>query len=171
MEFVKNFTPSISPNFNSFTKKKHKKWVKMEKFTPMAKILHCRQHWRHGQIPPLHKASDFCWQTILYFLEHLRMSHTFFYTWLTGLQTCYCVRYYGDVVTGYDNGIDDLFCTPYSKRRWRWHYELDCTQVWFVSARSTVWDFQSIASNNFPDTLVMKMAINDKIFDEICDEP
>ena len=33
--------------------KKHKKWVKMEKFTPLAKILHCRRHWRHGQIPPL----------------------------------------------------------------------------------------------------------------------
>ena len=41
MEFVQNFTPpdfeannftpSISPNFNSFSKKKHKKWVKMEK--------------------------------------------------------------------------------------------------------------------------------------------
>ena len=34
---VKNFTPSISPNFNSFSKKKHKKLVKMEKFTPLAK--------------------------------------------------------------------------------------------------------------------------------------
>ena len=53
MEFVQNFTPpdfqakdftpSISPNFNSFSKKKHKKWVKMEKFTPLAKILHCRR--------------------------------------------------------------------------------------------------------------------------------
>ena len=53
MEFVKNFTPSdfqaknfipsISPNFNSFSKKKHKKRVKMEKFTPLAKILHCRR--------------------------------------------------------------------------------------------------------------------------------
>ena len=50
---AKNFTPSISPNFNSFSKKKHKKWVKMEKFTPLAKILHCRRQWRHGQIPPL----------------------------------------------------------------------------------------------------------------------
>ena len=51
---VKNFTPSISLNFNSFSKKKHKKWVKMEKFTPLAKILHCRRRqWRHGQIPPL----------------------------------------------------------------------------------------------------------------------
>ena len=50
---AKNFTPSISPNFNSFSKKKHKKWVKMEKFTPLAKILHCRRHWRHWQIPPL----------------------------------------------------------------------------------------------------------------------
>ena len=46
---VKNLTPSISPNFNSLSKKKHKKWVKMEKFTPLTKIL----HWRHGQIPPL----------------------------------------------------------------------------------------------------------------------
>ena len=53
MEFVKNctpsdfqekfFTPSISPNFNGFSKKKHKKWVNMEKFTPLAKILHCRR--------------------------------------------------------------------------------------------------------------------------------
>ena len=50
---VKNFTPSISPNFNSFSGKKHKTWVKMEKITPLAKILHCRRHWRHGQIPPL----------------------------------------------------------------------------------------------------------------------
>ena len=50
---AKNFTPSISPNFNSFSKKKHKKLVKMEKFTPLAKILHCRQPCRHWQIPPL----------------------------------------------------------------------------------------------------------------------
>ena len=50
---AKNFTPSISPNFNSFSKKKHKKWAKMVKFTPLAKILHCRRQWRHGQIPPL----------------------------------------------------------------------------------------------------------------------
>ena len=35
--------------------KNTKKWVKMEKFTPLAKILHCRRYWRHGQIPPLHK--------------------------------------------------------------------------------------------------------------------
>ena len=34
---VKNFTPPISPNFNSFSKKKHKKLAKMEKFTPLAK--------------------------------------------------------------------------------------------------------------------------------------
>ena len=64
MEFVKNFTPSdfqaknftlsISPNFNSFSKKKHKKWVKLEKITLLAKILHCCRHWRHWQIPPLH---------------------------------------------------------------------------------------------------------------------
>ena len=65
MEFVKSFTPSdfqeknfipsILPNFNSFSKKKHKKWVKMEKFTLLAKILHCRRHWRHWQIPPLYE--------------------------------------------------------------------------------------------------------------------
>ena len=63
---VKNFTPSISPYFNSFSGKKHKKWVKMEKFTPLAKILHCRRHWRHGQIPPL-----IVWYTISY----LQYSH------------------------------------------------------------------------------------------------
>ena len=50
---AKKFTPSISPNFNSFSGKKHKKWVKMEKFTPLAKILHCCRQWRYGQIPPL----------------------------------------------------------------------------------------------------------------------
>ena len=50
---AKNFTPSISPNFNSFSGKKHKKWVKMEKFTLLAKVLHSRQDWRDGQIPPL----------------------------------------------------------------------------------------------------------------------
>ena len=33
---AKNLTPSISPNFNSLSKKKHKKLVKMEKFTPLA---------------------------------------------------------------------------------------------------------------------------------------
>ena len=50
---AKNFTPSISPNFNSFSDKNTKKWVKMEKFTLLAKILHCRRHWRHWQIPTL----------------------------------------------------------------------------------------------------------------------
>ena len=34
---AKNFTPSISPNLNSFSKKKHKKWVKMKKFTVLHK--------------------------------------------------------------------------------------------------------------------------------------
>ena len=29
----KNFTPPITPNFNSFSDKNTKKWVKMEKFT------------------------------------------------------------------------------------------------------------------------------------------
>ena len=37
---AKNFTPSISPNFNSFSGKNHKKSVKMEEFTPLAKVLH-----------------------------------------------------------------------------------------------------------------------------------
>ena len=36
---VRNFTPGISPNLNSFSKKKHKNLVKMETFTPLAKIL------------------------------------------------------------------------------------------------------------------------------------
>ena len=40
---AKTFTPSISANFNSFGDKNTKKLVKMEKFTPLAKILHCRQ--------------------------------------------------------------------------------------------------------------------------------
>ena len=33
---VRNFTPRFSPNMNSFSKKKHKKLMKMEKFTPLA---------------------------------------------------------------------------------------------------------------------------------------
>ena len=63
MEFVQNFTPLdfqakiLHRLFHLIStvlvKKKHKKWVKMEKFTPLAKILHCRRHWPHGQIPPL----------------------------------------------------------------------------------------------------------------------
>ena len=71
MEFVQKFTPpdfkvknfTISPYFNSFSGQKHKKWVKMEKFTPLAKILHCRRHWQHGQIPPLLMTcwAFFCW--------------------------------------------------------------------------------------------------------------
>ena len=36
------FTPLISPHFNSFSDKNTKNWVEMEKFTPLAKILHCR---------------------------------------------------------------------------------------------------------------------------------
>ena len=40
---VKNFTLGFSPNLNSFSKKKHKNGVKMQKFTPLAKILHCRR--------------------------------------------------------------------------------------------------------------------------------
>ena len=50
-----NFTPSISPNFNSFSDKNTNKWVKMEKFATLTKILHCRRQWRQWQIPPLHK--------------------------------------------------------------------------------------------------------------------
>ena len=60
MEFVQNFTPpdfqaknfipSISTNFNSYIGKNHKKWVKMEKFTPLAKILHCRFSSQKSQI-------------------------------------------------------------------------------------------------------------------------
>ena len=40
---AKNFALSISHNFNSFSDKNTKKWVKMEKFTPLTKILHCRR--------------------------------------------------------------------------------------------------------------------------------
>ena len=63
---AKNFTPSISPNFNSFSKKKHKKLVKIEKFTPLAKILQSRRHWRHGQIPPLRLSPNFCYSVLLW---------------------------------------------------------------------------------------------------------
>ena len=61
---AKNFTPSMSPNFNNFSGKKHKKWVKVEKFTPLAKVLHCRRQWRQWQIPPL---TDLWISTVLIF--------------------------------------------------------------------------------------------------------
>ena len=64
-EFVQNFTPPDfqAKNFKpSISPKKQFKWfkkkiVKMEKFTPLAKILHCHRYWRHGQIPPLDPGS------------------------------------------------------------------------------------------------------------------
>ena len=49
----KNITPLFSPNFNSFGNKNIKKLVKMETFTPLARILHCRRLWRQWQISPL----------------------------------------------------------------------------------------------------------------------
>ena len=55
---AKDFTPPISPNFNSFSEKKHKKWVKMEKFTLLAKILHCHRQWQQWQISPLSDGGD-----------------------------------------------------------------------------------------------------------------
>ena len=73
---AKNFTPSISPNFNSFSKKKHTKWVKMEKFTLLAKILHCYRHWRHWQIPPLPLAYIY---VIWGFLQHFSSFCYFFF--------------------------------------------------------------------------------------------
>ena len=60
MEFVKKFTPpdfedkNFAPSISTvLVGKKHKKWVKMEKFTRLPKILHCRRQWRQWQIPPL----------------------------------------------------------------------------------------------------------------------
>ena len=54
---VKNFTPPISPNFNSFSKKKHKKLVKMEKFTPLATNFTLPPGLTGWTIPPLHKTT------------------------------------------------------------------------------------------------------------------
>ena len=36
----------------------------MEKFKPLAKILHCRRQWRHGQIPPLYVAFTLTHETL-----------------------------------------------------------------------------------------------------------
>ena len=41
----------------------------MEKFTPLTKILHCRQHWRHGQIPPLPRVCLFVSHKLYGFLS------------------------------------------------------------------------------------------------------
>ena len=51
---AKNFTLSISSNFNSFSKKKTQKMSENGEIYTAGKILHCRRHWRDGQIPPLH---------------------------------------------------------------------------------------------------------------------
>ena len=57
-----------SPSFNSFGDKNTKKWVKMETFTPLAKILHCRRQWRQWQISPLqlrkHILRWHCWRSV-----------------------------------------------------------------------------------------------------------
>ena len=50
------FTSSISPNFSNSCDKSTKKWVKMEKFTPLAKNFHCHWQWRQGKISPLYKS-------------------------------------------------------------------------------------------------------------------
>ena len=38
---------------NSSSDKNTEKWAKMKKFTPPAKVLHCRRQWRQWQIAPL----------------------------------------------------------------------------------------------------------------------
>ena len=45
---AKNFTPSISPNFNSFSDKNTRKWVKMEKFPPLANSTSAQPHAASG---------------------------------------------------------------------------------------------------------------------------
>ena len=50
---AKKFIPSNSPDFKHLSDKNTKKWVQMEKFTPLGKILRCSRQWRHGQISPL----------------------------------------------------------------------------------------------------------------------
>ena len=50
---VKNFTPSILPNFNSFSKKKTQKMSENGEIYTAGKILRCRRQWEHGLIPPL----------------------------------------------------------------------------------------------------------------------
>ena len=50
---AKNFTPSISPNFNTFSDKNVKKELNGEIYTTeVAKIFHCRWQGRQGQISP-----------------------------------------------------------------------------------------------------------------------
>ena len=60
---AKHFTHLISLNFNSFSDKSTRKWVFLEKFTPLAKILHCRRHWRQWQISPLVVPFWFFWKS------------------------------------------------------------------------------------------------------------
>ena len=69
----------------------------MEKFTPLAKILHCRQQRRHGQIPPLllHHLNCYTWHfkgsRVKYKCsdpqsenEKLQMNCTYSWTWQLG---------------------------------------------------------------------------------------
>ena len=50
---AKNFTPSISPNFNSFSDKNTKKMSENGEIYTAGKNFHYRRQWRHWQIPPL----------------------------------------------------------------------------------------------------------------------
>ena len=53
MRFVKKFTPPDFQAKNFTFLKTPKKWVKLEKFTRVAKNLHCHWQWRQWQISPL----------------------------------------------------------------------------------------------------------------------
>ena len=50
---AKSFTPSISPNFNSFSDKNTKNEWKWRNLQCCTKILYCRWQWRQWQISPL----------------------------------------------------------------------------------------------------------------------
>ena len=63
VRFVKKITPLTSPN-SIVLVIKHQKWVKIETFTPLAKILHCRRQW---QISPLLLEATCVFKKAVYF--------------------------------------------------------------------------------------------------------
>ena len=59
----------------------------MEKFTPLAKILHCRRHWRDGQIPPLIKIFNFEKQKSIFKVILIRINQNDRKTWECGISS------------------------------------------------------------------------------------
>ena len=99
MEFVKkfkppdlqaeNFTPSTSPNFNSFSKEKPQKMSENGKiYTAGKNFTYCRQ-WRHWQIPPLAITDHWSIQSIIFWSDCSGHRSHIFWRFIILVSTCH----------------------------------------------------------------------------------